>query len=143
MSCFPPMLECLIEVKLALEQGEFLKNALVKYCKNNTNNWSKILKTFLIWFEQGRELKWMLEKIENTYHRFFIELLYHGLRGQSIYKHLIAFEEELVFSVNNQIDRHISRLPIMALIPLLFLQLPAFLILFLGPFLIEIIKDLQ
>ena len=46
-------------------------------------------------------------------------------------------------AIQSEIDQYVSDLPLRAMLPLLFFQFPAYLLLLLGPILLQFIKGLQ
>ncbi|OFZ28419.1 MAG: hypothetical protein A2622_04785 [Bdellovibrionales bacterium RIFCSPHIGHO2_01_FULL_40_29] len=67
--------------------------------------------------------------------RHLLALLEQGLRGQTILEALLSYEAELLLSCEEEIQRHIAKLPLLLLVPLMGLIFPALMILLIGPLL--------
>lgn len=78
----------------------------------------------------------------NIYRQTLFQILKQGLNGSAIHAHLIDLETELSQACQDDIERHIRKLPVVMLVPLLFLQFPAFLLLLLGPWMQELVRAL-
>ena len=143
MEGLAPPLRCLLEVKLDLSSGESLKTSLLRYLKQHSDEFSCLVQLWLFYYEQGKSFTKELEKIKSPYRRVLIEVFELGLEGQPILKRLEELKEEMMEACRVEIDFYLNRLPFLSLFPLFFLQLPAFLLLMLGPLVIELVHSLE
>ncbi len=67
------------------------------------------------------------------YQRVLIQLIEKGLAGTAIYDYLIDLDEQMITCCQEDIEKHISLLPLILQIPLLGLLFPAILMLLLVP----------
>lgn len=78
----------------------------------------------------------------SIYRISLIEALWSGLQGRTIYTSLLVLRDSILEQCKLEMDQFISRLPFLLLLPLMFLQVPAFLILLFGPILQEFARSL-
>lgn len=69
----------------------------------------------------------------NQHQRILIQLIEKGLAGTPIYDHLNELDLQMISSCDEDIEKHISLLPLILQIPLLGLLFPAILMLLLIP----------
>ena len=137
METLAPALELVLEVRFAIEKGESLKRTLWNYIgQNSIQSWCDILRIWLQMLETGRSPENILQK-RSFAERRVLELLEQGLRGESIFSQLCSLEEELFEASRLEMEGFVATLSVKALIPLLFFQFPAFLLLLFGPFLTQ------
>lgn len=75
--------------------------------------------------------------------RVFVETLERGMNGEPILERLGEIEEEMRTNMQDTVERHLQRLPVILLLPLTFLVFPAFLLQLLGPLLSEVLRSLK
>lgn len=143
MESVAPPLKCLLEVKLDLLNGESIRPALVHYIEEVDDEFSRLLKVWLFYYEQGKDFQSMSREIKSPYRRVLIEIFEVGLMGQPILKRLEELESEIILACDIEVEEHLTRLPFLALFPLFFFQLPAFLLLLLGPLLSALLESLN
>ena len=73
----------------------------------------------------------------------FFRLLERGLKGEPIYEALVVLEAEVKQQCEREVQDFLARLPYKSLLPVLLLQLPAYLYLFFSPLLNELLHHLQ
>lgn len=128
-------LELVLEVRFGLEKGDSLKKTLQNYAQSRDGDLKReVVQHWLQILETGRSTEPLLRKRTFSERRVF-EVLEQGLKGESIYAQICGLEEELFEASKLEVEAFISTLPVKALIPLLFFQFPAFLLLLFGPFL--------
>jgi hypothetical protein len=140
MEIIAPSLELLLEVRFGIEKGVGIKPVIDGYIQSQGHNdWGQKLGLWLKLQEMGRPTQSLLAELSFA-RRQVLEVLEQGLRGEAIYSQLCSLQEELVQATELEIDEFVVKLPLKSLIPLLFLQFPAFLLLLLGPFLTEFLS---
>ncbi len=142
MVCLAPPLKAVLEIRLQIENGVSVSQAVRVYVQRNLlDAFAKELGLWLFAKETGKSFD---EKaFERLYRRRLIELLNYGLKGEPILEALIDLEEDLVFAANEELERHLQKLPLISLIPLMLLEFPAFFLLLLGPLLLNLLSALQ
>ena len=141
MDTLAPPLKALLNIKLQIQAGTSTRESIYKYIKENTGcSFARDLSDWIFQIESGGRPS--LDHFQKTYRKMLIEILTRGLEGDQILKSLSALEEEMITASQIDMDRQIQKLPLLTMIPLLFLQLPAFLILVFGPLLMKIIHQL-
>lgn len=135
MENIAPPLELMMEVRFGLEKGQALRKILLFYSESIPEDpWRQQIRLWLQLIEIGRPTSELLSGLTMA-RRQCLELLQQGLRGEPVYAQVCAMEEEIFEFAKLEIEEFVSLLPIKSLIPLLFLQFPAFLALLIGPFL--------
>lgn len=71
----------------------------------------------------------------NHQRRYLLTVLAAGLKGHGILPTLRDLEQGFILSCESEIQDHVSRLPLLALIPLMFLIFPAMMLLLVEPLL--------
>lgn len=77
------------------------------------------------------------------YSRTLLSIFRDGLSGDSVLERLQELQRDLERQTEIDIQAHIERLPMIMLVPLLLLQLPAFLLLLLGPLVNRFLEGMQ
>lgn len=146
MEYLAPPLDLIIEIRHSIEQGNSLKVSIINYLKNHSLSKCTYIKDLQLWFsmsEKGICTEKLTRKIRSPYRRTLLILLERGLKGEPISHQLFQLEEELHQACLQELDRHISLLPVKALVPLIFFLFPGFLILLFGPLLQSLLSHLQ
>lgn len=118
-----------------LETGRSTRKALEIYIDTYRSPWARQIQQFLFCWDEKKDLKEALLPKMTLHQRALLELCWMALRGGSIYERLLEVEKELHIACEEEILRKTSQLPFLLMIPLLFFQLPAFLLLLFGPIL--------
>ncbi|MBE8162632.1 MAG: hypothetical protein HAW63_01425 [Bdellovibrionaceae bacterium] len=139
----PSILSCTSYITLSLKQGVYLKLSLNTWVFENSDAFALELREFLQHWESGASLDALIKKKSSYLKSSFFELLHFGLQGRSVYAPLKALEKELFEEAWRQAHRQLSKLPYIMLVPLLFFQLPAFLLLLFGPLLQNFLNQLS
>lgn len=130
----PPFLRILRELIFLLESGDSMSVSLPKTMAVGHGE-------FLANLNHAWALKRQAHPIDiktifkNPYYEIFWELVERGLSAQPVVPSLKHLLEEAESLSRADLERHISLLPFKALVPLLFFQFPAFLVLMIGPLL--------
>lgn len=74
----------------------------------------------------------------SEYRKFLFEILYRGMCGEPILEPLTGLIEEMQDRCVRDIDEFVTKLPFKALIPMMLLIFPGFLLLILGPLLMQL-----
>ncbi len=101
------------------------------------------LRKFLFAWDQGQDWRSTVIAIKSPHRRALLDLLAMALAGQPILQNLEELKREICEAVDIEIKNHIELLPVKMLIPLLFFQFPAFLILLFGPLLRSLLEELN
>jgi hypothetical protein len=94
-------------------------------------------------FEQYGNLRDFTVSSSSPYRRELISLVGLGLSGAPVVAKLRELEVEIRWACQDELDLFIARLPLRALLPVLLIQFPAFLILLFGPILSEFTRSLS
>lgn len=118
------------ELRWQISSGQSTREALRTFFESHHNDLSRRFQECWIQCEQEnfRSPKW-----PSPYQEALFDLLMRGRRGEPILAVLEQLYEEVEHAADLELQRHLSQLPFLALLPLLFLQFPAFLLLLLGP----------
>jgi hypothetical protein len=143
-----PPLKCLIEIQSAIQNGETVRNGLVRYlewtqARCDENPFSSDVRKFLFAWDQGQDWKQVVRRSQTSHRRALLELMAVGLGGQPVQTHLEELRLEIVEACDADIQKHLEMLPVLMLAPLLLLQFPAFLLLLFGPLLNRLIEELS
>ena len=135
MENLAPPLELLMEVRFQIEKGNPVKKGILSYIEQDRKDpWRQYLLIWLKEIEQSRKFEINSKKI-SLQRKHCLIILGRGIVGESIHAQLCSLEEELFRAATAEVEEYISILPIKSLIPLLFFQFPALLMLILGPLL--------
>jgi hypothetical protein len=129
-----------------MNNGESVRQGLVKYLRSAPikDDFAIEARTFLQLWDQGRDWRERLAKhVQSPYRRVLLELIASGLAGQSILAQLADLKTDIVDACEQEVQHHLELLPLKMLVPLLFFQFPAFLILLFGPLLRNLIQELN
>ena len=141
METLAPPVELLMEVRFGMEKGQSLRQTLQSYSQNpNQSIWKQNVALWLNLLVTGRSPAEVIKELSPA-RRQVLELMEVGLRGEPIFPQVCALEEELFEAMKMEIEEFVAILPMKTLIPLLFCQFPAFLILLLGPFLTQFLSQ--
>lgn len=134
----PPLKFCL-DLELKVEMGTSVRSAVYEILKNSAHDdacdFLLLVRDLVRVHDHLGEPLQIAKKAPTSYQRAVLELIVRGLRGEPILLALRIVQKELEIVCQNELDRYMRRLPLLALVPLLTFQLPAFLILLFGPLL--------
>ncbi len=134
MENIAPSLILLWEVKRALEKGQSVSVGLKTYLKHAK---SDVFRSQVeIWWAAQNNLQISYDKSILGYkRRYLLQVLEAGLKGHGILQALYSLESGLILSCEDEIQNHVARLPLLALIPLMFFIFPAMMLLLVVPLL--------
>ena len=137
-----PPLRAVLEIRLQIENGVSVPQAIKLYAQRNAEDiFAKELAYWLFSKETGKNHG--LEFFNKPYRKHLIELLTRGLNGEPILEALCDFEEDLSFAVHEDLEQYLQKLPFITLIPLLLFEFPAFFLLLAGPLVLDLLFALQ
>lgn len=143
MDGLAPPLRCLSEIKMAMLNGSSLREALRSYLQMTEDEFSSCVHRWLLLVEAQQDTKALKLKLQSPYRRSLLETFEHGLSGEPILERLNELESEVHRACFDELERHLQKLPLLTMIPLLLCQFPAFLMLLLGPLLHEFMQGLS
>ncbi len=141
MENLAPPVDLLIEIRFGIEKGQSVRASLLKYLgSKDLSDWAIEVRLWLNLLELGRPTGHVTAKMPIS-RRQVLDVIERGLRGESILPLVLSLETELIQAMNLEIEEFAAKLPIKSMIPLLFFQFPAFLLLLLGPFLTQFLNQ--
>lgn len=143
MESIAPPLALLLCVKRAIEKGQPTREGVLNYIRTgqqdqNGENHAEFSGQVALWLsllKQGQSTQKIISVTISPQRRVLLQLLERGFAGEAIYQTLCQLEIEIVEACQDELARRLARLPFILLIPLLFFQFPAFLLLLFGPLL--------
>ncbi len=142
MESLAPPLEVLLLLRLHLESGESLRLGLKEISQLQQNEFLEVLQEWLLCLEQGLCTDDLIRDLKSPYRRELLRVLELGLQGEPILRRLEELELEMLEASQDEIERFLQKLPVFSLIPVLFLQFPAFILLLMGPILIQLLRSI-
>ncbi len=135
----PSSLILVWDLRRAIETHQSLHMGIKNF--NNRQLKSTFAMQFNHWWQQYRAVhtendlnsKITVFNGSNIHHSVLIQLIQKGLQGVPIYDHLVDLDQNMINSCDDDIEKHVSLLPLILQIPLLGLLFPAILILLLVP----------
>lgn len=141
MEDIAPTLKLILALRTGLDQGESFRVSLQKYISNERDELARLVATWMACRTQGSCTKLVLAPIKTPHRKAAFMLLERGLAGESVSSTLARLEEEVLNATTAELEEFVAVLPIKMLIPLLFFQFPAFLVLLFGPLLIQFLNQ--
>ncbi len=138
-----PGLNLLLRCRRAIENGKPLSLAVREYIQNEKGEFSLEILRWYSLYEQGQSCEPLLKRIKSPYRRQLLEVLERGLKKESIGHILAVLEVEVQEACEQEIQNTLTDLPYLVMLPLLLFQFPAFLLLLLGPFLLQMLDRLN
>lgn len=135
MEIIAPPLKLLLIVRRSLEKNQPVRQGLQNYFSQETGPFSLFVSRWYSLLQQGQSTREFLLELGSPHRRILLQVLERGLRGESIYTTLCQLEAEMIEEAQDEIGIKLARLPMLLLIPLLFFQFPAILMLLFGPLL--------
>lgn len=142
----PPLL-LISHIKRSIETGNSIKVGMHFYLKDTNDSkqdeFSKQVGAWLFDVERNKDPQLVLDSITSIHRRALLKLLERGLNKESIYNQLLTLEQETIQACQSEIEEKLTKLPYILMIPILFFQFPALLILILGPLIQNFIESLK
>ncbi len=142
MEYLAPPYDFVLDLIYELESGGTVRSAVKKHTNITSGNFCLLLKQWL----RKQELGGAVIKdptIKSPYQKAIWDLMEMSLQGVSVLSPLYQLESELRFACEEQLEQHLATLPYKLMIPLLFFQFPALLILMMGPLLAQLITEVS
>lgn len=135
-------LQATLEIRLHIENGQSVSQAIKTYIQSAPEDpFAKELGLWLFAEETGGSFN--TKTLKSVHRKHLMDILKRGLRGEPVLEILEDYEKDLVEICKEDLDKHLQKLPFIALIPLLLFELPALLILLIGPLLLNLLSALQ
>lgn len=131
MENLAPSLKFVLNVRYGLESGRSLNLVLKDYLLNVRDEFSDFLVKWFQHFENGKRLDPSVH-LKSATQIVLVQLLEKGLSGIPIHPKLIEIENEVVTKCRLEMSDFTYKLSLRLLLPMLLLQFPSLLILFLG-----------
>jgi len=142
MEDISPPLNFALELQNLIENGKAISSSIYKLIDSGGQELSPLLKEILITWERGGEFPFYNKPLQATT-RALLQVVWIGLRGEPILTRLKEVIVEIKMENEHQLNLYIKKLPFIGLIPVFLFQVPAFLLLILGPILSETLKLLS
>jgi len=130
----PPVLIAVQEIVWMLSSGRSVRESVRIYLDHHGDLFAQNLRDRWNLKLSGQKTT-LLPPFESHYQSAFWELIERGCAGQPVLQPLKALEGEIYRAAQREMDAHIASLPFKVLLPLLFLQFPAHLLLLVLPLL--------
>jgi hypothetical protein len=132
MEGLAPPLKFVLELERALECGISVRMAAYRWVQNSHGEFARELRELLVCYDAGQTAP-SPRQDQSFERRAVYEVLWRGLSGEPVLIPLRALREEIELASELELDEFMAKLPLRALIPLLFLIFPGFMILLFGP----------
>ena len=120
-----------------------VKEAVRGYLQNSSENpFQMQLREWAVRKSHGQSVETLLRATGSPYRRALLELFERGWEGEPVLEALEEIGEEIQSAAGTELDEFVASLPFRAMLPLLLLQFPAYLILLLGPVFSELLRTL-
>ena len=145
MEGLAPPLKCLIEMQSALQNGEVIRQGLRRYLQATVpgDEFATVIRRFTFAWDQGQDWRELIGQVTSPHRRALLDLIATGFAGQPVMVHLEELRTEIIAACDLEIRGRLDMLPLKMLVPLLFFQFPAFLLLLFGPLLSRLVQELN
>ncbi|MCB0367978.1 MAG: hypothetical protein KDD45_00715 [Bdellovibrionales bacterium] len=143
MEDLAPPLMLISYIKRATESGFSIKEGLIRYLNDANDEFSKQVKIWFLNVEAKKVINWREYQIKSSYRKALLRLLERGLNKESVYQQLLILEQEVIIACQAEIDERLTKLPYILMIPVLFFQFPALLILIMSPLVQNFIESMK
>ncbi len=140
MEHLAPPYQFTLDLLYELESGGTARSAVKKYTTQFQNEFCLMLRHWLRLQEFG-ELVIAEPIFKSSYQKAIWDLLMLSQQGVSLIVPVRELELELRFVCEEQLEQHLATLPYKLMIPLLFLQFPALMVILLGPLLAQLLAE--
>lgn len=128
-------------LRYCLESGDTVVTAIKKFVRLERTEFALLLEKWLILSLSEQYNAGEFQKPLSLYRRSVFDLLDLTKTGVSIVEPLKSMEKEMVQICENDLQKHLDMLPFQLMIPMLFLQFPAVLLILIGPLLIQFFTE--
>lgn len=130
-------------LRYELESGASLLPIIRRYIQESSNDLSEQLEVWLANTQTQRLPTGELQKNWPIYRKSIFDLLDLSRSGVSIIEPLQSMEQELLKICENDLQRHLDRLPFKLMIPMLFFQFPSVMLLLIGPLMVQFFTEVS
>ncbi|MCY4512811.1 MAG: hypothetical protein OXB86_03905 [Bdellovibrionales bacterium] len=142
MVSLAPPLQAVLEIRLYIENGNSVSQAIKTYVQSSAkDSFAKELGLWLFAEETGGAFN--IKALKSIYRKHLLDILKRGLKGEPILEILEEYERDLIEICKEDLEKHLQKLPFIALIPLLLFEFPALLLILVGPLLLNLLSALQ
>ena len=134
-----PNLQLLAHIRLSIVRGISLKAAIQEFCRQHKAKISYDLTSLLISHQQNKAQYDLFDTVSDE-RSLVLDVIWRGLRGESIIQYLPQLESELETRAYNKLDAFFKILPIKVLLVVVFFHFPALLIISLLPIMNQILE---
>ncbi len=139
MEYLAPAHDFLLFLIYEMESGGSTRTAVKKYVELRPQPWNRFLQTWLF-FLQSEQNQTVEIHFQTGLQKNIWSLLNISQAGGSILTNLYELEKEVRFICEEHLEQHVSSLPYKMMIPILFFQFPALLLVMLGPIILQFIE---
>lgn len=143
MEGLAPPLALLLCCRRSLEKGESLRVGIKKYIGQGGDAFASQVSQWIFLIETGRSTTELLSKQSSPYRRHLLRILEKGLQREPILPLLHCLEQEIAEACEIEIQNQITTLPYKALLPLVIFIFPAFMMILLGPLLLQLLETMK
>ena len=140
MEGLAPTLQLCLEVRMLVERGESIYVGINKILPDLQPKLRSEIMRIILQFDQGGEVQLNCLPI-SAYRRELYRIILAGFAGEPVALRLKEIEIEIQSACELEMDEFLSALPMRAMMPVLLIQFPAFLILMFGPVVQEITRS--
>lgn len=137
-----PTLYLCLEVRAALEKGQALEAVVSSIALRMERDLSGQIQRLISIYRHSGMTEAMKLPCESVYRQTLFNIIVSGLEGEPILDRVRDLEKEIRFACESDIERHVARVPLLVMIPIMLLQLPGFMLLLFGPILNQLTKEL-
>ena len=143
MEGLAPPLRLLLYCRRSLEKGEPLRTGIKKYIELKDESFANDVAQWIFLFETGRPTNEFLRQLSSSHRRHLLLTLERGLKREPILPLLHLIEQEIAEACEIEIQNQMTTLPYKALLPLLLFVFPAFMMILLGPLLLQLLDSMK
>lgn len=128
-------------LRYGLESGDTPAITIKKFVREERTEFGSLLEKWLVMSQSENYRGGEFQKSLSLYRKSIFDLLDLSKTGVSIIDPLKSMEKEMVQICENDLQKHLDKLPFQLMIPMLFLQFPAVLLLVIGPLLLQFLAE--
>lgn len=144
MEDLAPPLRFVLTLRMGIENGQSIQSTIRQFIEEfPSNSFSILLEQWLTATRTHSSPSLKHSSQWTPWSQIVLDIVHLGLKGNPILEDIKQLEKDLAQACEDQIQRELQTLPFIALIPILFCQFPAYLVLLLGPWLGDLIDQLS
>lgn len=143
MENLAPPLSVVLQLQLEMENGHSFRESLrqvLRLCEED--DFVATVREWSVRKSHNQTTHSLAKSLVSPYRRTLLDLFERGWNGEPILEPLRSLEVEIRVAAQAELDQFIATLPFRAMIPLLLLQFPAYMLLLLGPILADLSRGL-